>query len=60
MKTRFQNVSLKCVSASGIFDFVVVGSGAGGAVVAGRLSENEDFNVLLIEAGGDPPIESQV
>ncbi|KAI3612794.1 aryl-alcohol oxidase, partial [Moniliophthora roreri] len=33
------------------FDFVVIGGGAGGLVVANRLSENPNVTVLVIEAG---------
>ncbi|XP_025016637.1 glucose dehydrogenase [FAD, quinone]-like [Tetranychus urticae] len=58
--TQYQSYSQNTENGREEFDYIIIGGGTAGAVVASRLSENPALSILVLEAGGSESFITEI
>ena len=57
---RHESIETKEELLTAVYDYIVVGSGSSGAIVAARLADNGKTRVILLEAGGPSGLATDI
>jgi choline dehydrogenase-like flavoprotein len=59
-KINSRNKTMKHRFKKKTYDYIIIGAGAAGSVMAARLGENKNNNILILEAGHDNRLSSRI
>jgi len=59
-RNNSRNKTMKHRFVKKTYDYIIIGAGAAGSIMAARLGENKNNNILILEAGHDNRLSSKI
>jgi choline dehydrogenase-like flavoprotein len=59
-RNNSRNKTMKQRSVTKTYDYIIIGAGAAGSIMAARLGENKNNKILILEAGHDNRLSSRI